>query len=78
MKKFLSILTVALFLFSCGGNNSDNNADSNDNKKVSITAAGATFPLPFYNLSFKKYTKAEGTLLTYGGIGSGGGIRSLK
>ncbi len=75
MKSILSILTVALFLFSCGGNN---NTENNDNKKVSITAAGATFPLPFYNLSFKKYTKSEGTLLTYGGIGSGGGIRSLK
>ena len=75
MNKILSILTVILFLFSCGENNSDSNSD---NKKVNITGAGATFPLPFYNLSFKKYTKAEGTLLTYGGIGSGGGIRSLK
>ncbi len=77
MNKFLSILTIVLFLFSCGENSSDNNTE-NSNKKVSITAAGATFPLPFYNLSFKKYTKSEGTLLTYGGIGSGGGIRSLK
>jgi phosphate transport system substrate-binding protein len=78
MNKILSILTIALFLFSCGENSSDNNTENNDNKKVNITAAGATFPLPFYNLSFKKYTKSEGTLLTYGGIGSGGGIRSLK
>ncbi len=47
-------------------------------KKVSMTAAGATFPMPFYNLAFKKYTEDTGILLTYGGIGSGGGIRSLK
>jgi len=78
MKKILIILTVALFIYSCGDSNSNKSTESNDSQKVSITAAGATFPLPFYNLSFKKYTKAEGTLLTYGGIGSGGGIRSLK
>ena len=34
--------------------------------------------MPFYNIAFKKYTKDNGILLTYGGIGSGGGIRSLK
>jgi len=45
---------------------------------VSLTAAGATFPLPYYNLVFKNYTEASGILVTYGGIGSGGGIRSLK
>ncbi len=47
-------------------------------KVTNITAAGATFPMPFYNKIFKTYTKAEKILVTYGGIGSGGGIRSLK
>ena len=47
------------------------------NKQVSLTAAGATFPMPFYNLAFKKYGEETGVQLTYGGIGSGGGIRSL-
>lgn len=54
--------------------NSDKSAES---KKVTLTAAGATFPMPYYNMVFKNYTKETGTLLTYGGIGSGGGIRSL-
>ncbi len=69
MKKLLVLLVAAIMITSC-------NSGSDEN--VSITAAGATFPLPFYNLSFKKYTKDSGILLTYGGIGSGGGIKSLK
>lgn len=47
-------------------------------KKVSLSGAGATFPLPFYNLAFKTYQEKTGNTITYGGIGSGGGIRSLK
>ena len=45
---------------------------------VSIAAAGATFPMPFYNMAFKQYTDKTGISVSYGGIGSGGGIRSLK
>ena len=76
MKKLL-ILVVSVAIFaSCGGNKSNN--EGVKSKKVTLTAAGATFPMPFYNLAFKKYTKDTGLLLTYGGIGSGGGIRSLK
>jgi phosphate transport system substrate-binding protein len=33
--------------------------------------------MPYYNMVFKNYTEKTGILLTYGGIGSGGGIRSL-
>lgn len=43
-----------------------------------ISGAGATFPAPFYNIVFKDYAKASGNQVTYGAIGSGGGIRSLK
>jgi len=69
MKNFAVIIATALFLASCGGGSS---------KSVSITAAGATFPLPFYKLAIKNYTATTGTQVTYGGVGSGGGIRSLK
>lgn len=74
MKTLLAVLSLALLITACG-NKKNKEAG---NKKVSITAAGATFPLPFYNLAFKTYTKKYKTLVTYGGIGSGGGIRSLK
>lgn len=47
-------------------------------KSVNISSAGATFPLPYYNLAFKTYMETHPAEITYGGIGSGGGIRSLK
>lgn len=78
MKKIIVILIAAVSLISCNSNSSDKKTGEKKQKNVSLTAAGATFPLPFYNLAFKNYTKKTGTLLTYGGIGSGGGIRSLK
>ncbi len=46
--------------------------------KQKVTAAGATFPLPFYNLAIKNYNEIGSAQVTYGGIGSGGGIRSLR
>ncbi len=75
MKNLIGIITVALLLSSCGNSSNRGNSSS---ENVSLTAAGATFPLPFYNLAIKNYSKSAGTLLTYGGVGSGGGIRSLK
>src|SRR5574344_447163 len=44
----------------------------------SISGAGATFPQPFYNAAFVTYERLAHAKVTYGGIGSGGGIRSLK
>jgi len=74
MKHLIGIIALALLLSSCGNSGGGNK----DSENVSITAAGATFPLPFYNLAIKNYTSSSGTQLTYGGVGSGGGIRSLK
>lgn len=78
MKKLLVVLFATVLLVSCDSGSSDKKSESSNQKSVSLTAAGATFPLPFYNMAFKNYTKETGTLVTYGGIGSGGGIRSLK
>jgi phosphate transport system substrate-binding protein len=75
MKTIIGILTVAVLLTSCG---SGSNSGSGSSETVSLTAAGATFPLPFYKLAIKNYSKEAGTQLTYGGVGSGGGIRSLR
>jgi phosphate transport system substrate-binding protein len=77
MKKLSLIITIAsaaIILISCRTGNKPSGAG---NKKITITAAGATFPMPFYNQIFEMYTKNTGILVTYGGIGSGGGIRSL-
>ena len=67
MKKTLlfTAVTLAIALSSCG------------KKESALSGAGATFPAPFYNIVFKEYAKI-GSPVTYGAIGSGGGIRSLK
>lgn len=78
MKNFV-LLVIAVFVLGACSNSSSNKGGekSASGKKVTLTAAGATFPMPYYNMVFKGYTSETGTLLTYGGIGSGGGIRSL-
>jgi phosphate transport system substrate-binding protein len=73
MKKLLVLLSALAILVSCN----NGSRKSSTGKKLNVTAAGATFPMPFYNLAFKKYTEISGIDFTYGGIGSGGGIRSL-
>lgn len=62
----ISASAIILASYSCG------------NKGEKISGAGATFPAPFYNIVFKDYAKSSGNEVTYGAIGSGGGIRSLK
>ncbi|MGB8491521.1 MAG: phosphate ABC transporter substrate-binding protein PstS [Bacteroidales bacterium] len=74
MKKTLITATILALLVSCQGGGKK---ASRQDKNISLSAAGATFPMPFYNLAFKRYTELTGIPLTYGGIGSGGGIRSI-
>ncbi len=71
MKKILLFAFISMILVSCGGS-------SKKEGSVQLSGAGATFPAPFYNIIFKEYSKASGNEVTYGGIGSGGGIRSLQ
>lgn len=74
MNKLL-LIVLALAIAACGNSKKKNNSAQSD---IKIAAAGATFPLPYYNLAFKTYKDTTGVSVTYGGIGSGGGIRSLK
>lgn len=75
MNKLLLIL-LAIAIAGCGNSKKkQNNTPASD---ITITGAGATFPLPYYNLAFKTWQDSTGIAVTYGGIGSGGGIRSLK
>ncbi|MDA3905193.1 MAG: phosphate ABC transporter substrate-binding protein PstS [Bacteroidales bacterium] len=78
MKTILSFVLAVFLLSSCQNSPNATNKAGESSKKVSLTAAGATFPMPYYNLVFKNYTTETDVLVTYGGIGSGGGIRSLK
>lgn len=67
--KLYIIALVAFLLTSCSTNKSGS---------AKISGAGATFPAPFYNIVFKKYSEASDNTVTYGATGSGSGIRSLK
>lgn len=71
----LFIIVLAISLAACGNSKKQQSKNQSD---VTVAGAGATFPLPYYNLAFKTYQDSTGVSVTYGGIGSGGGIRSLK
>ena len=77
-KVYLPIMAAfaALTLAACGGKQVAN--DGTGRETVEMSGAGATFPLPFYTMTFESYTEKVGDQVSYGGIGSGGGIRNLK
>lgn len=66
------ILVAALAVASCGG------AVNGEREAQELSGAGATFPLPFYNVVFEKFAEKNGDAVAYGGIGSGGGVRNLN
>ena len=79
--KTLKLLTVLIVLFifnACQNSSTKKSGEKSASKSnVTLTAAGATFPQPYYNMVFNQYAEKTGIQMTYGGIGSGGGIRSL-
>ncbi len=77
MKRTVFFLMIATLVLSACKQGAKNETQSSS-EKVDLSGAGATFPLPFYNIVFKSYGEKTGNRVNYGGIGSGGGIRSLK
>lgn len=75
MKEIFNIITVAaaLALTACGSNSGNGTRTAQE-----LSGAGATFPLPFYNVIFEQFAQANGDAVAYGGIGSGGGVRNLR
>lgn len=76
MKKiFKSTMTLvaAIAMVSCGGNATNGSREAQE-----LSGAGATFPLPFYNVVFENFSQVNGDVVAYGGIGSGGGVRNLR
>ena len=76
MKKiFFSVMSliVATLITSCGGN-----VENSEREAQELSGAGATFPLPFYNVVFEEFSAVKGDVVAYGGIGSGGGVRNLR
>ena len=76
MKKiFKSVMTLAVAsaMVACGGSSSNGEREAQE-----LSGAGATFPLPFYNVVFEQFSEVNGDVVAYGGIGSGGGVRNLR
>lgn len=72
-----NVLTIAVMALAAAGMLAGC-SNKNNHVKVSLSGAGATFPEPYYTLAFKNYTSKTGNMVSYGGIGSGGGVRNLK
>lgn len=66
----LAIAVLAAALTACSGSGSSD--------RTALSGAGATFPLPYYNVTFEGMAQKNPVDVSYGGIGSGGGVRSLK
>ena len=67
------ISAVMMAMASCGGSVKKDGREAQE-----LSGAGATFPLPFYNVVFEKFAEVNGDVVAYGGIGSGGGVRNLR
>lgn len=82
MKKLLIFMAVVVGLASCQNSNSSSSKKTTKTKNtkdnISIAGAGSTFAAPFYNTAFRKYTEQTGIPVSYGVIGSGAGIRSIR
>ena len=71
--KSIMTLTVAVAMVSCGVSATNEGREAQE-----LSGAGATFPLPFYNVVFENFAQVNGDAVAYGGIGSGGGVRNLR
>lgn len=90
MKRFRTgtlALALASGLAACGGGEGGNGGSATPGGMarggaapagtVTLTGAGATFPYPIYSKWFDSYGRENPVRITYGSIGSGGGIRQV-
>ena len=76
---FVAVMVIAAAtLFTSGKPVEELSGNAAAGRKPVITAAGATLPLPFYNEAFKKYWEQNDIPVTYAGIGTEKGFKSLK
>ncbi len=65
-------IAIAALMSSCGSKT------NGQRENMELTGAGATFPQPFYNAIFEQYSETKGDRVSYGGVGSGTGVRNLR
>ena len=78
MKKLNVFFLVTMLVFGLVSCESTKKNAENGRDAVELSGAGATFPLPFYNVIFEIFAEVNGDVVAYGGIGSGGGVRNLR
>ena len=78
MKKLNVFFLVTMLVFVLVSCESTKKNAENGRDAVELSGAGATFPLPFYNVIFENFAEVNGDVVAYGGIGSGGGVRNLR
>ena len=71
-KLAISVLATTLVLAGCGGNSGGGGGESN-----LLVGAGSTFVFPLIAKWIPDYSKKTGVTITYGPIGSGGGIQQI-
>jgi phosphate transport system substrate-binding protein len=72
-------LTAVLGIAACGSSGKTNagSGSSSGGSASTLTGAGSTLVEPLVNTWVPDYDKQYGVAVTYGGIGSGGGIQSI-
>lgn len=53
-------------------------ASCSKQKQIVLSGAGSTFIMPYFNKAFQQYADSANIKYTYGGIGSGAGIKSIR
>jgi phosphate transport system substrate-binding protein len=81
MMKRLWVGAAVLVLGACGGEQrtpGDMKAgETSGGEQLTLTGAGATFPMPIYSKWFSEYAKTNPVRVNYASVGSGAGIRQI-
>lgn len=77
-KKLITLLALATVIAGCGGGSksSGTTTASSGGSKV-LVGAGSTFVYPLISQWIADYAKTAGVTVTYGAVGSGGGIAAI-
>jgi phosphate transport system substrate-binding protein len=81
--KRLWVGAAALALAACGGGQGNDTASDSTaagggkGGQLTLTGAGATFPMPIYTKWFDEYSKSHPVRVNYASVGSGAGISQI-
>ncbi len=73
----LPVFLLLVFLAACGGSKSTSTNPSSSGGSKTIVGAGSTFVYPLVSQWTGDYAKRSGVTISYGAVGSGGGIAAI-